>query len=477
MPGWERTHQLFTHELEQMRDEGAPVDRAWWLGRLAQALRDGRAAVEALYDELVALPVNEELALREPNDLAEIRALRPKGPRRMTLPYDEATLLDRLHGAWLGRCCGCALGKPFERSPFFFGPNQRAAAEAYLRAANAWPLDFYLPGSAPVGKLAGADLRSDGIDASVFPVDEHGVMRLHCERSHRENIECMESDDDIRYTLIGLLVAEQHGPKWTSENMASVWLHHLTYMQVCTAETQAFINMIVSEGGRWGDFENNWLWVATHRNPYREWIGAQIRADHFGYAAAGNPELAAEYAWRDARISHVRNGIYGEMFIAAAIAAAFVTGDVRKIVEIALSEIPADCRLAEAIRETVERFDEVGGDWARAWDWFRFENPWGAANAVHTVPNAIVCVLGLLAGAGNFERSITHAVLGGLDTDCNGATVGSIVGATMRGADVPKKWSEPLHDTIDSAMPAYGRVSIRSLAERSLAVWKAASGK
>jgi len=48
---------------------------------------------------------------------------------------------------------------------------------------------------------------------------------------------------------------------------------------------------------------------ATHMNPYREWIGAQIRADLWGYISPGYPAQAASFAWRDATISHSRNGI------------------------------------------------------------------------------------------------------------------------------------------------------------------------
>jgi hypothetical protein len=50
----------------------------------------------------------------------------------------------------------------------------------------------------------------------------------------------------------------------------------------------------------------------------------EICADGLAYGAAGNPELAAELAWRDASFSHVKNGIYGKMYAAAMISAAFV---------------------------------------------------------------------------------------------------------------------------------------------------------
>ena len=58
-------------------------------------------------------------------------------------------------------------------------------------------------------------------------------------------------------------------------------------------------------------------------NPYREWVGAQLRADVWGWTAPSDPLRAAEMAYRDASISHVKNGIYGALFVAGAVAAAF----------------------------------------------------------------------------------------------------------------------------------------------------------
>ena len=123
----------------------------------------------------------------------------------------------------------------------------------------------------------------------------------------------------------------------------SAWIGHLPYRLVCTAETQAYRNMVIAcdqfrrakPGER--DDQTDWNWVTHHLNPYREWIGAYIRTDSFAYACPGNMELAAEFAWRDTRMTHAKNGIYGEMFMAAMIAAAFVYDDPMSIVQAGLA--------------------------------------------------------------------------------------------------------------------------------------------
>ena len=428
MPSLERT--LIRVELTQRREEGCDV--AEIEPKVAAALADDNssdALFASLYDELDALPVAASFPYQEPSDLDEIRALRPPGPRRMPLDLAEDEVRNRIYGAWLGRAAGCSLGKPVEGWP-------RKRIDAYLEQTGALPLDDYIP-------------------------FKEGAIGTHLKTSTRGNIAFMARDDDMDYPILGLLGLESRGFGITSRHMANVWLGRMPYHLVYTAESAAYRNFV----NRYWPPES-----ATWRNPYREWIGAQIRADVFGWVAPGWPERAAELAWRDARISHVKNGIYGEMFVAAALAAAFVTSDVAEIVCIGLSEIPAQCRLAEAVQDTLAWCGEAD-DWEAVWD--RIHEKYGHYHGVHTINNAALVVMGLAFGIEDYQAGIVATVRGGWDTDCNGATVGSILGAKFGAEALPAKWVGVLGDRLMSCVRDCNDNRISALAERTHRVAKA----
>jgi ADP-ribosylglycohydrolase len=178
----------------------------------------------------------------------------------------------------------------------------------------------------------------------------------------------------------------------------------------------------------------------------------------------GRPSSAAELAFRDARISHVKNGIYGEMMASAMIAAAFCLRDPEKIVQAGLSVIPAKSRLSEAVRNLLE--------WSRAADswqdcWSIVKQNYGHYSPVHTINNALNVILALIYGELDFTRTIGIAVMGGWDTDCNGATAGSIVGAAIGASRIPEVWKEPLHDKVESHVRGYQECRLSDLASRA----------
>ena len=416
--------QLLGMELVQRREEGCDVSQ---LEPKVLAANEDESAQDRvfvdLYDELIALSPDPSFPYEEPSELDAIKALRPAGPRRMEVTDSEQTLRDRIYGGWLGRAAGCSLGKPVEGWP-------RARIDEYLANANALPLDDYIP------FLEGSI--SDYLKAST-----------------RGNIEFMARDDDMDYPILGLIALERSGSQLSPRDMANTWLSYMPFNMLYTAENVAYRNFV------------NRCWPpesASWRNPFREWIGAQIRADIFGYVAPGLPEKAAELAYQDACISHVKNGIYGEMFMAAMIAASFATNDITQIIDVGLSEIPANCRLAEAVHDTIAWCTE-SADWEVVWD--RISEKYGHYHRVHTINNAALVVMGLMFGTADYEQGIVLTVRGGWDTDCNGATVGSILGTKMGAEALPEKWIGVLSNRLMSVVRDFNDNRISDLADRT----------
>jgi ADP-ribosylglycohydrolase len=439
------TEGYLREELRALREEGFDVGQAE--ARLATVAgadddraREQRAAVLAM---LADLGRRADFAFQEPSDLAGIRAARPEGPRRLAGKVRKRELADRTLGGWLGRAAGCLLGKPCE------GWHRRDIEKA-LRALGEWPLATYWP------------RREQLPEGLVFRTEHRPERALPYPRPNdtclRENITRMERDDDMDYPIVGLHILERFGPGFTSTDVGRVWLERLPYQCVYTAERVAYRNLV-------NELEPPV--TASCRNPYREWIGAQIRADIWGWAAPGHPELAAEYAWRDASLSHTKNGIYGEMFFAALLAAAFVESDLHALVEIGLSEIPANCRLREAVLDTVRWCDE-DADWETTWE--RINGKYGRYHGVHTINNAAVVLMGLLHSGGDYEKAISIAVMGGWDTDCNGATAGSVMGTILGSKALPARWIAPLRDRISSIVVGFTDMRISVLAKRTRAV-------
>lgn len=427
MPGWAELKKLVNEEIIQRREEGCDV--SGFEERWEQAATD--TALMQVYTDLQALRIRADFPYVEPSHLAGIRSARPEGSRRWPVAFDDH-LFDRVHGAWLGRIAGCMLGKSVEGW-------SKEQIEIYLKAVGEYPMADYIP-APPEGKVP------EGVDRAP---------RAYCARGAWQHA---LMDDDTNYTVIGLKIMEHKGPDFTTADVGSMWQQNLPYFHVYTAERQAYFNLVN---------ELPIEQVPLYLNPYREWIGAQIRADFWGYCAPGWPEKAAELAWRDASLSHVKNGIYGEMFCAAAISAALVTDDLHEIIGAGLAEIPSHCRLAETVADCLRWRDEVSG-WEQAFE-MMMHTYYGRYSWVHTNNNLAVVLIGLLYGWPNFEKVITISVAQGLDTDCNGATAGSIIGAALGARVLPDKWIAPLGGKLETSIFQFPMPSIEDLARRTIA--------
>jgi len=393
---------------------------------------------EELLDKTLDLPFVDGYAFNEPSEYAEIFKLtsgKTADLPKLNLTDDE--LFDKVLGAWQGRASGCLLGKPVEGRYMWH-------MEKYLKSQGKYPLDYYFSKEA-----------ADEIKEETGIKGWDGCMA--------ESITCMVEDDDTNYTVTGMLIVKNNGKDFTPNNVADFWLSHLPLTHVCTAERIAYKNVA-----------NCYLppQSAWRRNPYREWIGAQIRADFFGYVNPGDIVKAADYAFRDASISHVKNGIYGEMWAAAAIAASFVTSDIKEIINAALTTVPETSRFTAGVKHILDlhekglSYEEVVSDLHSRWD-EKIGHHW-----CHTISNAEVVAIGLLWGESDFEKSITRAVMPGFDTDCNGATVGSIIGTILGAKNMPAKWIAPLNDTMITGLHGYNKVSLTDMAKMTMELIK-----
>lgn len=439
---------LLAFEIAQSSDEGRAVAdharRAEGVAALPPGI-ERECAAAALLDDLESLPGSPELAAREPSDLDGIWAARPDGGR-IELPAfaggAAAAFSDRVHGAWLGRCCGCLLGIPVEGW-------RRDRLVGFLKDTGNWPITRYL--SSDVG---------DALRAKYQVSDRswnYGTSRVNW----INNVPHMIEDDDLNYPLVALRVLEHRGDAFTSADVAEAWLTDLPVLHTFTAERIAYRNVMN------GFFPPE---SARRRNPCREWIGAQIRADVYGYVNPGRPQAAAAMAFRDAGVSHVRNGVYGSLFVAAMLAAAAVTDDPALIVRAGLSQIPAESRYAEGICAVLAwRGEGIGWEAAIERLHARYDetrdHQW-----CHAVPNGMAVCIGLLWGDRDLGATMGTAVSASFDKDCNGATAGSVIGMALGASRLPAAWTAPLGDTLDAGIPGLGPVSIRSLAQRTVDV-------
>ncbi len=185
----------------------------------------------------------------------------------------------------------------------------------------------------------------------------------------REAIRFAAPDDDIDYTLLGMLNLEQNGLSFTHQDLKKLWLRHQSLSFCWGPERTILLRCGLShwgegiEGVPADDFAG---WVRVW-NPNDQLCGAVIRADAYGYACPGDPATAAELAWRDASFTHRKTGVYATMFVAAAIAAAYVASDPLDIFRVALQYVPRRSRFFQIVSDS---FQKVAGasDWLEGYE-------------------------------------------------------------------------------------------------------------
>ena len=409
------------------------------------AAPDSYDALAAIHRELDAAPRRADWPYVEPEELAEIEAQCPDLPDDPLHPVDLDDARRRAEAGFLGSVCGCVLGKPVEVRTTM--AKLRAAAET----TGEWPIRDYL---------------------TEAMLDALGDRHRSWPESVRERIRFVARDDDINYTVLGMLILEQHGIGFTRADVMQMWLANLPLAYTFGPErmllTRASAVGIAARlhagrglAGIGDDPEPVLAELVASWNPGDELCGAQIRADAYGYACAGRPRLAAALAWRDAGWTHRATGVYATMFTAAAIAGAFVIDDPLELCRMALRCVPRHSRFRERIGDCLEQV-AAASDWQDGYR--RIHDRYGCYGHCQ-IYQETGTLINTLRFASSVEEGICMQVSQGNDTDSYGATAGSLLGV-LHGRAPEQRWLAPFNDEIRTTVAGLYESSLTTVAER-----------
>ena len=152
--------------------------------------------------------------------------------------------------------------------------------------------------------------------------------------------------------------------------------------------------------------------------------GAAIRSELWACLSAGNPDLAAAYAYEDACFDHDGDGIVAAQFLARLQSLAFEASDPDRLLDGALAGIDPASGIARVVRDTRSWVAE-GHDWTEVRRLIM--ERYGRSDFTDVRPNTGFVVLGWLAGE-DFSERILICNNCGEDTDSSTASLGALLG-------------------------------------------------
>ena len=149
-------------------------------------------------------------------------------------------------------------------------------------------------------------------------------------------------NDDLDLQLAWMRAVNDLGPEnITSTTLSEYWISFVNpnWNEYGVSKANLRQGVVAPMSGEY----NNELW--------RDSNGAWIRTEIWACLYPAQPEKAVRMAFEDASVDHgFGEGTYAAIFVAAMESAAFAVHDVRKLLEIGLSKLPADCRVARSVR-------------------------------------------------------------------------------------------------------------------------------
>ena len=246
-------------------------------------------------------------------------------------------------------------------------------------------------------------------------------------------------NDDLDLQLVWLRAMDEMGPEAIdSKVLAEYWISFIgpSWNEYGVGKSNLRAGVVPPMSGE------------LYNEEWKNSNGAWIRTEIWACTHPGCPDKAIRLAFEDASVDHgFGEGTYAAMFVAAMQSAAFVIDDLRTLIEIGLSKVPASCQVARYIRATVQAYDE-GMDWKACRERLLHLNDETGLGWFQAPGNVAFTILGLLWGECDFKQSMILAINCGDDTDCTGATVGSLLGIMYGMKAIPEDWRAHIGDAI-----------------------------
>ena len=328
--------------------------------------------------------------------------------------------VESVYAGWLGKIIGVRHGSPLE------GWKAGAIAEKYGEIT---------------GYVSDAEkfVPDDDTNGPIF------FIRALDDYTHTEEI----TPEQMGLTILNYVPFERGFYWWGG------YAHSSTHL--------AYLNLYHGVKAPWsGSAELNGV-IAS------EQICGQIFIDTWGLVNPCDYRRAARYAEKMASVTHAGNGVYGGMFIAACVSAAFDDKDIYSVIQKGLSVIPEDCTYAVMVRDMIGFHRSEPHDFRAALAYALAKYPYKVySGSCHIIPNSAVVAIALLYGGGDFSKTINIGAMCGEDTDCNVGNAASIAGVLcgLDGIDY-KTWRRVLNDFLATSS-TLGSMNLRDIACDSL---------
>lgn len=242
------------------------------------------------------------------------------------------------------------------------------------------------------------------------------------------------STDDTEFALMTAKLLIEHEGNFTSDDVVNMWFKYVATEDELkrggVSEVEACNNL--RRGLRPPQ--------SGMYNAYYMSDGAAMRSGPIGIVCAGDPERAADLAYRDACVSHYREGIWGAQAVAVAVSLAMVDADMEDIMEAIFKIAPPDSWFYETLNRAMNIVKEADGDIANAW--MPLHNELFSTHR-STVAEALPEVFGcLMLENKSFKSGLILVGNFGRDADTIGAIAGAVLGAKYGAKNIPDKWKE-----------------------------------